>query len=134
MRFARQTDLEIEEMTTVMIRNIPCRYNQDWLISDIREVTEDFNFVYLPPSKRGEGCLGYAFVNFTTPESAQFFIQVFHTRPFTHQRNSTKCAEVVYAVLQGFEENVRFYKKSKVRKTEHRPYVNRSISSHSNNA
>jgi hypothetical protein len=114
-------------LTTVMIRNIPCRYKQQSLLSDISAVTPLFNFVYLPPSKRCNGNVGYAFVNFVSPDVAVYFMERFQGFSFPRQPNSTKHAEVVFAVLQGLAENIKFYKKSKVRKTEHRPYINREI-------
>lgn len=128
VRFAKQKDRkDTSEYTTVMIRNIPCRYVQEWLIQDITEISEQFNFVYLPPVKRGEGNVGYAFVNFATPDAARLFMDKFQGFSFPRQPNSSKCAEVVYAVLQGLKENIKFYKNSKVRKTENRPYINRLL-------
>jgi hypothetical protein len=124
-KYAKQKDaIDQKEFTTVMIRNIPCRYTQEELIEDISEITPLFNFVYLPPSKRCEGNVGYAFVNFSTPESAKLFMQVFNGFTFPRQPTSSKVAEVVYAVLQGLKENIKFYKKSKVRKSI---YINRNL-------
>jgi hypothetical protein len=91
----------------------------------VAKTNKNFDFLYLPPSKR-VGCLGYAFCNFTTPADANEFIKSFQEHKFEHQPNSQKRAEVVFAVLQGFEENLKFYKKSKVGKTKNCPYVNRA--------
>merc|ERR1719359_430932 len=121
VRFAKQKDqVGIEELTTVMIRNIPCKYTQHDLMEDITTITPLFNFVYLPQSKRIDGNIGYAFVNFTTPEVAQDFQERFNGFTFPKQPTSSKIADVVFAVLQGLRENIKFYKKSKVRKTDNR--------------
>jgi hypothetical protein len=127
-KFAKQKDAVAQnEFTTVMIRNVPCKYTQEDLIEDISQYTSLFNFVYLPASKRSEGTVGYAFVNLTTPEAAQLFREQFTGHSFPQQPTSRKIAEVVFAVLQGLKENMKFYKKSKVRKTDNRPYVNREL-------
>jgi hypothetical protein len=127
-KFAKQKDeVAKDQFTTVMIRNVPCKYTQEDLIDDIAQYSTLFNFVYLPPSKRSEGNVGYAFVNFATPEAAQLFREQFSGHSFPKQPTSSKIAEVVFAVLQGLRENMKFYKKSKVRKTDNRPYVNRDL-------
>jgi RNA recognition motif-containing protein len=120
-RFARRN--QDEEMTTVMIRNIPCKYNQDWLMQEISEVTEQFNFFYMPMARKSPGCLGYAFVNFVTEDDASEFLESFQGHRFPRQPNSTKRAEAAYAALQGFSKNVKFYQRSKVGKTKLRPFI-----------
>jgi RNA recognition motif-containing protein len=113
------------EKTTVMIRNVPCRCTQAELLEEIEEVVPGVNFLYLPASRKREGNLGYAFVNFTNPELAVQFIQDFQDRSFSKHPRSAKRASVGYALLQGFRENVKFYRRSKVSRSEHRPYVKR---------
>jgi RNA recognition motif-containing protein len=109
-----------------MIRNIPCRCTQPELLEEIEEVTPGVNFLYLPASRKREGTLGYAFVNFLSPQLAVQFIRDFQAHEFTKQPNSNKRADVGYALLQGFKDNVRFYRRSKVSKSENRPYINRN--------
>merc|ERR1719482_1973059 len=72
---AKDNEVPEESKTTVMIRNIPCRYAQDELIAEITMLDLPFNFLYLPPSRHSGGNLGYAFVNFVEPEMAELFIQ-----------------------------------------------------------
>lgn len=116
-----------EARTTVMIRNIPCRCTQEQLIEEISTVTTSFNFLYLPVSRKRDGTLGYAFVNFLRPEEAAYFVEVFQDHRFHRQPHSNKRATVTFALLQGFKENVLFYRRSKVAKGEFRPYVNRNL-------
>lgn len=123
-RFLRDTAPEMR--TTVMIRNIPCRCTQDQLMEEVSKVSSEFNFLYLPSSRKRDGTLGYAFVNFVAPEEAARFIQDFGGHVFPRQPNSTKRAQCSYAILQGFKENVRFYRRSKVAKGEYRPYISKS--------
>merc|ERR1711971_266111 len=92
-----------DQWTTVMIRNIPCRYSQDELYLEIAEVGFRFNFMYLPPARRSPGNLGYAFVNFVDPQDALAFVGAFTGHAFVCQPKSKKRAEVMFAKLQGFE-------------------------------
>lgn len=122
----RQESMDVDQYTTVMIRNVPCKYTQQDLIDEISNITPLYNFVYLPISKRGKGNanVGYAFVNFATPEAARLFIEEFDGYNFPKLATSTKVAEVVYAELQGLKENIKFYKRSKVRNNV---YINRAL-------
>jgi RNA recognition motif-containing protein len=113
------------EKTTAMIRNIPCRCTQAELLKEIESVIPGVNFLYLPASRKREGNLGYAFVNFSEPELAVRFINEFQDRAFTNHPKSAKRASVGYAMLQGYKENVKFYRRSKVSKSENRPYIKR---------
>lgn len=95
--------------TSVMIRNIPCRYTQTKLVEEIQELDLPFDFLYLPPAKHSRGNLGYGFINFETNEAAATFMQIFNGHKFKSQPNSTKRAETLYCAMQGFEANYQFY-------------------------
>jgi hypothetical protein len=124
-RMSLCNDMEPEQYTTVMVRNIPCKYNQLQMIEEVSQVNPNFNFLYVPPARtvRVEKNLGYSFVNFNTPQDAQQFMDVFAGHEFSLYKNSPKKAIVSYADLQGFEENINFFKKSKVSKTKFRPFI-----------
>jgi hypothetical protein len=125
-RFCRRNQEDM--MTTVMIRNIPCKYTQEWLIEEISSgFTDQFNFFYMPVARKSPGCLGYAFINFVHDEDASQFLIEFENYAFPKQPNSTKRATVAYAALQGFEKNVKFYDRSKIGKSKFRPYINRDL-------
>jgi hypothetical protein len=115
---------ENAEKTTLMIRNIPCRMSQNELLEEVEMVVPGVNFLYLPQSRKRDGNVGYAFVNFTAPHLAVRLIRDFQGREFPNHPMSSKRADVGYATLQGFKENVRFYRRSKVSKSENRPYIN----------
>jgi hypothetical protein len=125
--FADEHARSQELWTTVMIRNIPCRYSQDELYLEVAEIGFAFNFLYLPPARRSPGNLGYAFVNFVDPTHALAFVEAFTGHAFVCQPKSKKRAEVMFAKLQGFEENVAFYSNVKVTKSKYRPFVDRSF-------
>jgi hypothetical protein len=126
-RFAKNK--AAEHKTTVMIRNIPCKCTQEHLVQEISQYTKGFNFCYLPMSRMRDGTLGYAFVNFVTADEASKFMDAFTGHKFRRLPHSRKRTEVTFAVLQGFRENVRFYRRSKVTKTEYGPYINREARS-----
>jgi RNA recognition motif-containing protein len=114
-----------ENKTTVMIRNIPCKYTQPQMVAEISRVNSNFNFVYVPPARtvKVKKNLGYSFVNFNTAQDATQFMIEFAGHNFSLYKNSPKTAIVNYADCQGLEENMKFFKKSKVSKSKFRPYV-----------
>jgi hypothetical protein len=111
-----------EEWTTCMIRNIPNRYTQEWLLNEIQEVAP-CNFLHLPQAKRTEANLGYAFVNFVSCEGARDFLAHFEGHQFGLQPNSKKRAAVSWAKLQGYQENVDFYAARRIAATDKKPWV-----------
>jgi hypothetical protein len=124
---ADERPMEENEKTTVMIRNIPCRYSQDELLDEITMLDLPFNFLYLPPARHSPGNLGYAFVNFVEPAHAALFIQIFSGHAFACQPKSKKRAVPCFAVLQGFQPNVAFYSTMKVSKSKYRPFIDAEL-------
>lgn len=120
---ARANAVPEDQWTTVMVRNIPCRYSQNELLSEVAMLDLQFNFLYLPPARRSPGNLGYAFVNFVDHEQASMFIRLFDGHTFLYQPKSQKRAEPVFAKLQGFQQNLDFYSNMKVFKSKYRPFV-----------
>jgi RNA recognition motif-containing protein len=112
--------------TTVMIRNIPCKYTQENVMEEVSAVTQNYDFLYMPPARGDGGSKGYAFVNFCDEETASRFLVEFQGHAFYRQPNSLKRAEVVYAEVQGLMQNVKFYKRCKAIKTKFRPYINKA--------
>merc|ERR1719498_822434 len=55
-------------LTTIMVRNIPCKYTQKQMMSEVSEICPNFNFLYIPPARTAkvDKNLGYCFINFTT--------------------------------------------------------------------
>ncbi|KAB2617182.1 protein MEI2-like 7 [Pyrus ussuriensis x Pyrus communis] len=104
-------------ITTVMVKNIPNQFkrtdflnvlkthcyqeNQMRHIRDERNKSK-FDFVYLPMDfkRKRISNLGYAFVNFTSPEGALRFYWEFHNRPWRVGFNPKIC-EVTRAEIQG---------------------------------
>jgi RNA recognition motif-containing protein len=121
----REAGPNLNGMTTVMVRNIPCTYTQEHVMEEVSAVSPDFDFLYMPPARRDGGSKGYAFVNFCDEETASRFIVDFQGHSFYRQPNSLKRAEVGYAEVQGLVKNVKFYKRCKAVKSKFKPYINR---------
>jgi hypothetical protein len=124
---AAEQQIQDQDKTTVMIRNIPCRYSQAELLEEIRRFDMTFDFLYLPPARHSAGNLGYAFINFVKPKDAAEFIDIFEGHTWFFQPKSKKRGVPTFATLQGFAPNVEYYSKMKISKSKNRPYVNKDI-------
>eukprot|EP00391_Amoebophrya_sp_Ameob2_P014096 CAMPEP_0178999248 /NCGR_PEP_ID=MMETSP0795-20121207/9946_1 /TAXON_ID=88552 /ORGANISM="Amoebophrya sp., Strain Ameob2" /LENGTH=847 /DNA_ID=CAMNT_0020691983 /DNA_START=515 /DNA_END=3058 /DNA_ORIENTATION=- len=104
-----------DSRTTMMLRNIPNKYTQPMLLSTLSDqgFEAKFDFFYLPIDFRNRCNVGYAFINFVTPEDAKRFLQVFHKFKLKAY-NSPKVCEVNYARVQGLQANIEVYRNSPV--------------------
>merc|ERR1719502_2460645 len=100
--------------TTVMVRGIPKNYDQEMLLAEIEATGLSANFLYLPPGK-SKSNRSYGFVNFETEYAAAEFLLRFEGHQW-RQTDAEKFANVGYATLQGYEQNVEFFSKQEVAK------------------
>jgi len=104
--------------TTMMIRNIPNRYSQRELIGEIEGLgfAGSFDFFYAPIDSGTMGNVGYAFVNFVSPEWAERCQQTLTGYAFRRhqQKMRRKIATVSVAHLQGLQANIRHYENAAV--------------------
>jgi RNA recognition motif-containing protein len=122
--YAQGIQLPKHKWTSLMIKNIPCRYTTSDMLDEIVVLGFHIDFLYMPPARRSAGNLGYAFVNFVSAEQAAAFSKLYQGYSFSLQRGSSKRAEIIYAKLQGFEANVDFYTKVKTSKKKNQPFIN----------
>lgn len=104
-------------ITTLMIRNLPNRYTQRELITELEGLgfTGAFDFLYIPLDKGTMSNVGYAFVNFVEPSWAEKCMQVFQNYRFKrHRKVSGKIAAVSPAHIQGLEGNLKHYENAAV--------------------
>jgi len=74
---------------------------------------DSFDFVYLPMDFRSASGLGYAFINFTSSDTAERFKQ--HFAGFDRWTlASEKVCEVTWSTLQGLDAHVERYRNSPV--------------------
>jgi hypothetical protein len=92
-------------ITTIMIRNIPCRFRQRDLEQALRKYgLGQFDFVYIPrASLRAKSSLGYAFVNFPHPELAAACTRTLEGLPLDPASRSHKACAVAPARIQGLQ-------------------------------
>mmetsp|Transcript_32624 Transcript_32624/g.78411 ORF Transcript_32624/g.78411 Transcript_32624/m.78411 type:complete len:357 (-) Transcript_32624:640-1710(-) len=104
-----------DRRTTVMVRNIPNKYNCRMLLQafDNAGFKGTFDFAYLPIDFRNRCNVGYAFLNFAQPHDATRFWMVFNGKKLSAFK-SNKVVEVTYARVQGLDANVEHFRNSAV--------------------
>lgn len=116
-----------EAPTTLMIRNVPNRYMPRELLTEIEDMgfSGTFNFLYLPMDRhgwrrqRGTGKkgtpsnVGYAFVNFVDPATAQRFMTLAQGYTFKGA-GPGRTAVISVAHIQGLEANMAHYENAAV--------------------
>ena len=119
----------IENFTTIMIRNVPRKCTQRMLMADVVSAGfgETMDFVYLPTDISSARNLGYAFINFIHPHYAECFRESFHKKHLSSMRGSRAGLSVSYAVIQGREANIDNVMKNasvhRIRNPEYLPLV-----------
>ncbi|CAH0481186.1 unnamed protein product [Peronospora belbahrii] len=114
-----------DKRTTLMIRNIPNKYTQQMLLTEInRNHCGNYDFFYLPIDFKNKCNMGYAFINFIEAARIEAFHQEFDGQKWTNF-NSEKVCAISYARLQGKQAMVaRFQNSSLLEKHEsYRPLV-----------
>lgn len=101
--------------TTVMLRNLPNKYNQQMLLEDLKTsgFLGTFDFLYLPIDPETNANRGYCFINFTDPSFAWMLKCTYEGRKMG-RFNSDKVVSVAPAALQGFEANYAHYSTARV--------------------
>lgn len=91
-----------------MLRNIPNKYVQSSLIKEVdrQGFLGKYDFFYLPMDMRNRTNVGYAFVNFLSPEDMERFTEHFEGYHF-EMFSSHKIGKVSAANVQGLERNLR---------------------------
>lgn len=114
-----------DKRTTLMIRNIPNKYTQQMLLTEINQRHRgNYDFFYLPIDFKNKCNMGYAFINFMDAESIIPFYKEFDSQKWTNF-NSEKVCAISYARLQGKQAMItRFQNSSLLEKHEsYRPLV-----------
>jgi len=88
-------------LTTLMVRNLPIRFTQDMLLN-LWPNNGTYDLLYLPFNFRTKKNLGFAFINFVTPEFASDFRQRWHKKSSgPDEFPSYSNLDVIYAEVQG---------------------------------
>lgn len=107
---------EWDDTTTIMMRNLPNKYTQQALLTDINEAgfIGTYDFLYLPVDTATNANKGYAFINFSEPGFAWIFKRAYEDRKMPQGSNSHKFVSVSPATLQGFDANYKHYANTRV--------------------
>lgn len=98
-----------ETKTTVMMKNIPNKFNRKRLIDIIDgKFKGKFDLVYLPIDCKLKKNYGFAFINLTSSLAVIEFYSVFNGEKWLGT-NSEKICEVTYSKLQGREKMLKHF-------------------------
>ena len=79
--------------TTIMIRNIPNKYDLQLLLEEVNEQFRGkYDFFYLPLDFENLCNLGYAFINFIEPMHILYFLDLFHGKKWKKFKSNKECA------------------------------------------
>jgi hypothetical protein len=115
----------LDSRTTLMVRNIPNKYTQQMLLSEINaEFEGKYDFFYLPIDFKNHCNVGYAFINFISHLSVPAFYCKFNGKKWK-TFNSEKVCAVSFARIQGKASMIsRFQNSSLMEKEEqYRPLL-----------
>lgn len=112
-----------QAITTMMLKNIPCRKSQEDVMAQIDKKGFGglYDFFYLPRDVKFRANLGYAFINFVSPDDAARFQQEMNGYRFANSGSSKACA-VVPAHVQGLMNNLAAFKRTEVMRSNRKPY------------
>ena len=104
-----------DSRTTLMMRNIPNKYDQRMLLAAIEvNSSNSIDLFYLPIDFKSYCNNGYCFINFTDAACIPYFYKEFDGKRW-ERCNSEKVAEITYARIQGKEELIKHFSNSSLR-------------------
>lgn len=114
---------ESDQVTTLMLRNIPYKYSQTALLQEIDQLgfAGSYDFFYLPMDQHNRSNVGYAFINFIDPASVPLCYSVFSNYKFQRYPSKKICV-ISPAHLQGFKKNVEHFQNSAVMNAHNNQY------------
>lgn len=108
-------------VTTLVVRNIPARYNQERLLQEwVPDGT--FNLLYVPYNILERRSRGYAYLNFNTHQDALAFQLRWHGRRFQNMSQS-KHLDVATATRQGVQANLELLRGQDIERLNARGYL-----------
>ena len=109
-----------ENKTSLMIRNIPNKYDKKMLLNSIDEHNSGrYDFFYLPIDYRNNCNMGYAFINFIHAAYILDFYFEFNDKKWPKYK-SEKICEIKYGRIQGKKNLRHHFKETKVYKNHNK--------------
>eukprot|EP00746_Dinoflagellata_sp_MGD_P166203 gnl/MRDRNA2_/MRDRNA2_95938_c0_seq1.p1 gnl/MRDRNA2_/MRDRNA2_95938_c0~~gnl/MRDRNA2_/MRDRNA2_95938_c0_seq1.p1 ORF type:complete len:206 (+),score=27.31 gnl/MRDRNA2_/MRDRNA2_95938_c0_seq1:85-702(+) len=114
------------EITTMMIRGVPCSFTQEALLSLIDDagLKNKYDFFYLPRGLNRSGNLGYAFINFLDQHHAELFKATFEGVPLA-PATSMKTCSVLAGDIQGLPALRKHFRHAAVSRGDRKPMFRR---------
>ena len=102
-----------DRRTTVMIKNIPNKFNKDLILSIIDQNFKGaYDLFILPTDINRYKNFGYSFINFTNSYYIPYFYYLFNGKRWS-STNSQKICEITYSKVQG-RNNLLFHYANKI--------------------
>eukprot|EP00928_Gymnodinium_smaydae_P043454 TRINITY_DN29103_c1_g1_i1.p1 TRINITY_DN29103_c1_g1~~TRINITY_DN29103_c1_g1_i1.p1 ORF type:complete len:162 (-),score=26.00 TRINITY_DN29103_c1_g1_i1:378-863(-) len=100
-------DSNQDQDTTLMLRNIPCKVQTEWLQEELRKLGFEgtYDVIHIP-TRKNKSNLGYGFINFISPEHARRFADAVVGHMFSGSGSVKRCY-VTKAAFQGREAALR---------------------------
>jgi hypothetical protein len=126
------TSLAGQEITTVMVRNVPSNVKQSGFVKALEDTGfgGSFDFCYLPSAFDTGKNKGYAFINFVSIAAYDAFGKEWHGSRRFNVRAADPALNVSAAALQGLERNIEKWdapRMRRVRNPEFRPFVVKNV-------
>ena len=112
---AYRDEVRVEQVTTLMVKNLPNRFTQATLLHEIALMgfADKYDFFYLPMDLMNGCNVGYCFINFECAIDCAVFASIMQGYRFQTFK-SRKMGSCVPAHIQGLESNVRHFAKTRV--------------------
>lgn len=106
----RNLRIGVDDVRTVMIKNIPCRYSNQDMLDVFAELGfgNETIFFHLPSRYKQDSNLGYAFVGFNNKDITARFAEAMTGYRFKHSSSRKTCV-VTPAHIQGMRKNVNHF-------------------------
>lgn len=129
-RVQDQSIIAPEELTTVMLQNLPRLLTQPQLLNLLREsgFGDVFDFCFLPRPFGVTESQGFAFVNFVSAHWAESFAAAWHGKVVQapEKGNHSQAVKIVPAMVQGLQANLARWatpRLRRIRNPEYHPFV-----------
>jgi len=111
-----------QPMTTVMVRNIACRYTKEQVMEFIDNLglKGTYDFLYLPLNPVRRANLGYIFINFTSIQAVEECKKLLNGKPLGPSTTEKRC-EVALARVQGQANITAHFRRKSVMRSAHAP-------------
>lgn len=116
------SDAEDSGSTTLMVRNIACRYSREDVVRFLGDLGFDsaYDFLYLPLNAMQRANLGYFFINFKTEASSNRCRELLQGNSLGTSQTEKRC-DVSLARVQGRQNISKHFHRKAIMRSSHAP-------------